>query len=426
MNALPLTAADIEHRVARTRARWEKIPGKFRFPNQTLGRTQAIGCVALEITQKCNLDCTLCYLSENSESIPDLPMAELKRRADRIREEFGPGTNVQITGGDPTMRPTEELLEIVRYVRSLKLSPALFTNGIKATRKLLTRLKEAGLADVAFHVDLTQERPGYRTEVELNEVREEYIERARGLGLAVYFNTTVHKHNFHEIPDLVRFFVRHADVVSIASFQLQADTGRGTQRKREIPINLDNVATQINAGLGRALTWDGVQMGHPECHHQAYALIVGGKVVDLLDDPELIRRLIANFGQIKLDRTRQARAAMTFIGHVLATPVLWGPSLRFLGRKLRAHGWDFVKAGFRARKMMFFMQNFQDRDNLDPERIEMCSFHVMTQDGPVSMCQHNAHRDDYILPQNQPGVYPEGTKVVPVAPTACASCTGCH
>ena len=38
----------------------------------------------LEITQRCNLDCTLCYLSDLSESIPDIPIEEVKRRADLI------------------------------------------------------------------------------------------------------------------------------------------------------------------------------------------------------------------------------------------------------------------------------------------------------------------------------------------------------
>lgn len=28
-----------------------------------------MGWVTLEITQRCNLDCTLCYLSENSEAV---------------------------------------------------------------------------------------------------------------------------------------------------------------------------------------------------------------------------------------------------------------------------------------------------------------------------------------------------------------------
>ena len=43
---------------------WERLDPRFRLPNQVLGRRSTVGCVALEITQRCNLDCTLCYLSE--------------------------------------------------------------------------------------------------------------------------------------------------------------------------------------------------------------------------------------------------------------------------------------------------------------------------------------------------------------------------
>ncbi len=61
----------------------------------------------------------------------------------------------------------------------------------------------------------------------LNALRSEYIERARGLPISVFFNTTVHAGNFDDIAMLAAFFVAHADVVRFASFQLQAETGRG-------------------------------------------------------------------------------------------------------------------------------------------------------------------------------------------------------
>lgn len=93
---------------------WQRLYPQFRTPNQSLGQRKAIGCAAIEITQRCNLDCTLCYLSEMSESTLDVPLEELKRRADEILYHYGPGSPVQITGGDPTLRQEEELLEIVR------------------------------------------------------------------------------------------------------------------------------------------------------------------------------------------------------------------------------------------------------------------------------------------------------------------------
>ena len=69
--------------VDRARTRME-VAGVWA-PNQVLGRRTPIGCVALEITQRCNLDCTLCYLSEHSESTKDIPMEEVFRRVDLQR-----------------------------------------------------------------------------------------------------------------------------------------------------------------------------------------------------------------------------------------------------------------------------------------------------------------------------------------------------
>ena len=51
-------------------------------PRQMAGRRWRIGCVSLEITQRCNLDCSLCYLSEHAEAVRDLTMQE-NFRADR-------------------------------------------------------------------------------------------------------------------------------------------------------------------------------------------------------------------------------------------------------------------------------------------------------------------------------------------------------
>jgi MoaA/NifB/PqqE/SkfB family radical SAM enzyme len=108
----------------------------------------------------------------------------------------------------------------------------LFTNGIAANRRLLCELVEAGLSDVAFHVDTTQRRVGYHSEADLNAVRREYIDRARGLPLMVVFNTTAHSGNFEQIPELVQFFRANSDVVDMISFQLQAETGRGEWGQR--------------------------------------------------------------------------------------------------------------------------------------------------------------------------------------------------
>ncbi|MEO1081220.1 MAG: radical SAM protein [Pseudomonadota bacterium] len=365
---------------------------------QVLGRSQTIGCVAVEITQKCNLDCTLCYLSEHSQQVRDIPLAEVFRRLDDALARFGPGTHVQITGGDPTLRKHSELVDIVRYASDLGLNPALFTNGIGASRNLLRRLANAGLRDVAFHVDTTQRRKGFATESELNLLREDYLERVRGLGLMVIFNTTVHRGNFDELPAMVDFFTRNADLIGLVSFNLQAETGRGEWGSRTTLINQISVRGQIESAAGKALPWDRVRVGHGHCHSYLPTLVTNQQIYPVVADESFAALALAEFPDIGSDRhLGRFRLALKYVWHLSLRPHLWVPGFRYLFWQLGQMGGDVLKAGGRVHKLTFFIQNFMDAEHLEQERIDACSFMVMTADGPVSMCEHNANRDDYIL-----------------------------
>lgn len=366
-------------------------------PRQSMGRRWSIGCVALEITQRCNLDCTLCYLSDHSEAVQDIPVEAVFDRIDAIRAHYGPDTDVQVTGGDPTLRRRDELAAIVRRIRERGMRASLFTNGIKASRNLLEELCEAGLVDVAFHVDMTQERKGYGSEVELNAVRAEYIERARGLPLSVFFNTTVYDGNFHEIPEVAAFFVRNADVVRVASFQLQADTGRGTVRARQQPIEIATVADQLRRGAGADINFDTPIAGHAECNRYAMTLVANGRVHDLYGEDEALATILGATAGIQFDRQHRGRATVALARGLLRRP---GATLRLLpwaARRLWAMRRDLVASRGRVHKLSFFIHNFMDAEHLACDRIEACVFMVATGEGPISMCLHNAKRDSFIL-----------------------------
>jgi len=343
--------------------------GDMFTPNQVLGRLHSIGCVAVEITQKCNLDCTLCYLSEHSQSVSDIPLEEVYRRLDDVLHHYGPGTHVQITGGDPTLRKHTELVEIA-----------------------------VGLRDVAFHVDSTQRRENGDNELSLNSVRQEYIDRTKGLGLMVIFNTTVHKDNFHDIPDLVRFFRERADKVGLVSFQLQADTGRGEWRQRDVVINTQTVEQQIEAGSTKDLPWDVMQVGHTDCHHYLPTAVVNNKVYPLITSKEFIADFMRDFQGACWDRHKSFKhIASKFVVELFKKPI-WFWRLPVFGAKLLLKMFrDIVKARGQVNQLTFFVQNFMDAKELVQERVDACSFMVMTSDGPVSMCEHNASRDEYIL-----------------------------
>ncbi|MGQ0655937.1 MAG: radical SAM protein [Betaproteobacteria bacterium] len=364
---------------------------------QQLGRRWPVGCVALEVTQRCNLDCTACYLSESSQALHDLPLEELFRRIAAIRARYGPGIDLQITGGEPTLRRPDELRAIVAQARAAGLRPTLFTNGIRASRELLCALAAAGLEGVAFHVDTTQQRSGFPTEASLNALRRAYLARARGAALAVYFNTTVHADNIHEMAGLARFFVAEGEGVSLASFQLSALTGRGVAPARPAALTAAALAEKLCEGAATRLSFDAMDIGHPRCNRYAAALVANGHAYDALDDARLVAGALSAVGDLPFERTRPARAAVLLAAALARRPLLLARGLAWTARRAWRMRGDLVAARGRVRKLSFFIHDFMDACSLDPQRIAACSFMVATPDGPVSMCEHNAQRDAYLL-----------------------------
>ena len=365
--------------------------------NQQMGRRWPIGCVALEITQRCNLDCRLCYLSAHSEAVHDVPLEEVFRRIDLIWQHYGSGTDVQITGGDPTLRKRQELVAIVQRLRAAGMRATLMTNGIKASRNLLQELGRAGLVDVAFHVDTTQMRKGYHSELALNALREQYLRRAYGLGISIMFNTTVHQGNFSEIPDLVKFFADHADELRLVSFQLQADTGRGVAGKRAVEITPESVWRQIEAGAGTGLNHQAIRAGHRDCNRYAIGIRIGREMYDLLADTERIGQLLNHFHSIQVHRRHQLKSLIRCLLHALSQPAAIWLFLCWLAKQLWLRRKPLVRCRGKITTLSFFVHNFMDANRLDSDRITACAFKVMTSRGTISMCRYNAERDTDVL-----------------------------
>jgi pyruvate-formate lyase-activating enzyme len=364
---------------------------------QQMGLRWPIGCVALEVTQRCNLDCSLCYLSENSEAVKDVPLEEIFRRIDLIFSYYGKHTDVQITGGDPTLRARDELLAIVARISSLGMRPTLMTNGIRASRSLLAALAAQGLIDVVFHVDTTQQRKGFATEQSLHRIRTEYLDRTRGLGLSVMFSTTVHDGNFHELPDLVRFFRAHAGAIRTASFQVQAATGRGVQRGHCSGIAPESVWRQIEAGAGTSLNFEASRIGHPGCNRYALCLEANGTLYDAFSDVSFITELQAATAGIALPRNDRLAPLRSLAAWLCLNPRFVYCIARWLAARAWAMKGDLVRSRGRVRTLSFVIHNFMDAQALEEDRIHACVFKVMTGEGPMSMCLHNAKRDSFIL-----------------------------
>jgi hypothetical protein len=164
-------------------ALWAQLPEPLRTPHQMLGR-QGGGCGAtIGAMPRCDFACRGCYLGDNANRIPAQSVEEIKRQMRLLRPVLGNAGNVQLTDGEITLRPADEVIELLRYAQSIGLIPMLMTHGDSFRRRpgLLERFMwEGGLVDVSIHVDTTQrgrKGPEWKNpadEAALNPLRDEF------------------------------------------------------------------------------------------------------------------------------------------------------------------------------------------------------------------------------------------------------------
>lgn len=166
----------------------------------------------LEVTDKCNIYCRGCYrLNRTGHK----SLEQIKEEI-RFLKEWRNCDNISIAGGEPLIHPN--ILDVIAYVRELKMKPLILTNGVKLVdnRPLLVELKRAGVFGFTFHVDSEQHRPHWKgkNELELCELRLEYAKMVADVGgLFASFGSTIYPSNQHLIPDIVRWARDHMDIV---------------------------------------------------------------------------------------------------------------------------------------------------------------------------------------------------------------------
>ncbi len=185
--ALDLLRAPVPHEKQRLlRARWDSLDVHWRTPGQSFGQ-QATGCGAtLGVHPRCDFACTGCYLGADANRVRPIGLDQAFKQLDELRAWLGPKGNVQITDGEVTLLPIEDLVSILQYARRIGLLPMVMTHGDTFRRRpgFLERLmREGGLTEVSIHVDITQRgRLGYKdtaNEATLMPLREEFAAMIR-------------------------------------------------------------------------------------------------------------------------------------------------------------------------------------------------------------------------------------------------------
>src|SRR5208283_816109 len=163
-----------------------------------------------------------------------------------------PGNAIQITGGEPTLRP--DLPEIVRICREEGVDHIqLNSNAINMAidPALVKRLRESGVNTVYMSFDGVTPRTNGKNHWEAPYA----IENCRKAGAGVVLVPAVMKSvNDHELGSIIRFAQSNIDIVRAINFQPISLVGRMTKVEREkyritIPDAVHLIEAQTNGEI---------------------------------------------------------------------------------------------------------------------------------------------------------------------------------
>lgn len=338
-------------------------------------------CTALlEITQRCNLGCPVCFADAGRGPEPDL--ATIRFWYERARQGGG-RCNIQLSGGEPTVR--EDLPEIIALGRKLNFDfIQLNSNGLKlAEDGYAHRLREAGLASVFLQFDGLDDAIHQRLRGRpLAEIKRRAVERCAEAGLGVVLvPTVVPGINDRALGDILRFALSAGPLVRGVHFQPISYFGRYP----EPPADADRVTLPEIMRLLEEQTRGLVRTEHfrpPGCEHALCSF--HGNFLRAADGAllPLTKSGGACCPQPAAEGARQSIAytarQWAGIGKCACEAPTGIPRLE-----------DFAD---QARTWLFSISAmaFQDAWTLDLERLKGCCIHVVAPDGRlVPFCAYN-------------------------------------
>ena len=231
-------------------------------------------CVLLELTNRCNLRCPVCFASAGEGQGRDLPLEEIAAQYDFLMAHGGP-FNIQLSGGEPTMR--EDLPEIIRLGREKGFGFfQLNTNGLRLAAEpgYAKALREAGLDTVFLQFDGLDDRVYQilRGRPLLEEKRRALDAcAAAGLG-AVLVPVIAPGVNEGQAGEIIRFALAHMPAVRGVHFQPISYFGRCALERSGRPITIPRMLRLIEeqtGGLMMAKDFDGGGAENPYCSFHA-------------------------------------------------------------------------------------------------------------------------------------------------------------
>ena len=376
-------------------------------------------CVLLEVTQRCNLRCPVCFAGAGAQGA-DPTLADIDSWLDRLRAHGGT-VNIQLSGGEPTLR--DDLPEIVHRTRARGFEfVQVNTNGIRLAKEAgyAQALAQAGLDCAFLQFDgLSDATYQHIRGARLLAAKLQAVERCAAAGLAVVLvPTLVPGVNVGEIGALVDFARQHMPVVRALHFQPISYFGRyptpPTDAQR---ITLPEVMVEIErqtAGRIRMADFG------PGASENVFCSFVGKFGLDAAGQ---LRSVRADAGASCGGTGGSTNGTVGCGCGKPAEEVVQGPRSRRIVARLwaaEAHqppaapsppglglaSFDAFLAA-RGHSLGISGMAFQDAWNLDLERLRECFIHVVSPDRRVvPFCAYNLSSASgealYRRPQHEP------------------------
>ncbi|MFF6783753.1 TIGR04053 family radical SAM/SPASM domain-containing protein [Streptomyces sp. NPDC012510] len=197
--------------------------------------------VIWESTRACPLACLHC----RAEAVPNRDPQELDTSAakdllDQVAAFGQPAPIFVITGGDPFQRP--DLTELLAYGKEVGVRVAVSPSGTPTlTPERLREVHAAGAVGLSLSLDgsTADLHDGFRGVPGVYRWTLDAWDAARALGMKVQINTTVARHNLHDLPDIVRLVAEHGAMLWSAFFLVP--TGRGRTLGALTPGEVEDV-----------------------------------------------------------------------------------------------------------------------------------------------------------------------------------------
>ncbi|HZR25673.1 MAG TPA: radical SAM protein [Vicinamibacterales bacterium] len=170
--------------------------------------TPSLRLVFWETTKACNLTCKHCRAVPQRKVGPtELNTNRALDLIDAIAEVAKPV--MVLSGGEPLFRP--DLFDIGQYGVESGFRMALATNGTLVTEKVAAKIADAGFSRVAISIDAATEATHnrFRGLPGSHALALRGIRNLRAEGVSIQINSTIAKHNVHEIDQLLDLALKH-------------------------------------------------------------------------------------------------------------------------------------------------------------------------------------------------------------------------